>query len=68
MPADFLTQLAQQLKIDKSPVGRRAIQRIVAMVKVKYESGIYASQTEAEADLRTLVEEALRKIHDAVRP
>ena len=61
MPSDFLTQLAQQLKIDKSPASRRAIQRIVAIVKVRYESGVYGSQTEAEADLRTLVEEALRK-------
>jgi hypothetical protein len=62
MPSNFLIQLAQQLTIDKSPAARRAIQRILAMVKVKYESRVYASQTEAEADLRTLVEEALRKI------
>jgi hypothetical protein len=61
MPPDFLSQLAQQLKIDKSPACRRAIQRILAMVRVKHESGVYASQAEAEADFRTSVEEALRK-------
>jgi hypothetical protein len=62
MQSDFLSQLAQQLKIDKSPACRRAIHRILAMVKVKYESGMYASQTEAEAEFRARVEEALREI------
>ncbi len=58
MTADFLSQLANQLKIGKSPACRRSIQRIVGIVKVKYECGLYAGPTEAESDLRKQIEKA----------
>jgi hypothetical protein len=68
MPADFLSQLARQVKIDKSPACRRAIQRILSLVKVKFESGVYASQTEAEADFRKLAEQACARASGTAAP
>jgi hypothetical protein len=54
--ADFLDQLARQLKTGKSPAWRRSIKRILALMKVKFAAGLYKSQTEAEAELRQRAE------------
>ncbi len=56
MSAGFLDQLATQLRNNKTAVCRRAIQRILGMVKKDYERGKYGSHTEAENDLRRLVD------------
>jgi hypothetical protein len=56
MPSDFLSRLAQQLKVGKTPACRRSIQRILAMTKVKFAAGLYTSQTEAENEFRKLAE------------
>jgi hypothetical protein len=54
--ADFLDRLANQLRANKSPACRRAIQRILAVVKKKFEDGKYKNHVEAEADFRQLVD------------
>jgi hypothetical protein len=54
--AEFLDRLASQLKIGKDPAGRRAIERILDVIKKSYEEGQYESPTEAERDFRQLVE------------
>jgi hypothetical protein len=56
MSTNFLDHLATQLKTNKSAACRRAIQRILDVVKQKYENGEYASQPEAESNFRNLVE------------
>jgi hypothetical protein len=56
--SDFISRIATQLKIGKSPASRRSIDRIMGMVRVKYECGLYGSQSEAETDLRKQIEEA----------
>jgi hypothetical protein len=53
---DFLDRLATQLKTDKSAVCRRAIQRILAVVRKNLADGKYKNAVEAEADLRQLVD------------
>jgi len=53
---EFLDRLASQLKIGKDPAGRRAIERILDVIKKSYENGQYQSSTEAERDFRQLVE------------
>jgi predicted transcriptional regulator len=53
---DFLDRLASQLKTNKSAVCRRAIQRILAVVKKNFEDGKYKNDVEAEADFRQLVD------------
>jgi hypothetical protein len=53
---DFLDRLATQLKAGKSAVCRRAIQRILAVVKKNFEDGKYENDVEAEADFRQLVD------------
>jgi hypothetical protein len=57
MNADFLDQLAGQLKVDKNAACRRAIERILAMVKKRCDEGVYDSNTAAELDLRNFVEQ-----------
>jgi len=52
---DFLERLASQLKVDKSAACRRAIQRILAVVKKNFEDGRYKNHVEAEAEFRQLV-------------
>jgi hypothetical protein len=52
---EFLNQLASQLAIGKCAMCRRAILRILAVVKTNYETGEYESQTEAENAFRRLV-------------
>jgi hypothetical protein len=54
---DFLDQLAGQLKADKNAACRRAIERILAMLKKRCEEGKYENSTEAELDLRRFVGE-----------
>jgi hypothetical protein len=53
---EFLDRLASQLKIGKDPVSRRAIERILDIIKKSYEDGKYQSPVEAERDFRQLVE------------
>jgi len=50
-----LDRLATQLRANKSAACRRAIQRILAVVKKNFEDGKYKNDVEAEADLRQLV-------------
>jgi hypothetical protein len=57
MNADFLDQLAGQLKVDKNAACRRAIELILAMVKTRCDEGVYDSSTAAELDFRTFVEQ-----------
>ena len=56
MSTEFLDRLARELKANKSLSCRRAIQRILALVKTNCEYGEYSSQTEAENGFRKLVE------------
>jgi hypothetical protein len=56
MSTEFLDRLASQLKIGKSAVSRRAIERILDDLKKRYEKGQYQSPIEAERDFRKLVE------------
>jgi hypothetical protein len=55
MSTEFLDRLASQLKIGKNPVSRRAIERILDVIKKSYEDGKYQSPVEAERDFRQLV-------------
>jgi hypothetical protein len=52
---EFLDRLASQLKIGKDPASRRAIERILDIIKKSYEDGKYQSPVEAERDFRQLV-------------
>jgi hypothetical protein len=56
MSTEFLDRLASQLKAGKDPASRRAIERILDVIKKGYENGKYQSPTEAERDFRQLVE------------
>ena len=53
---DFLDRLASQLRANKSAACRRAIQRILAIVKNNFNDGKYKNDVEAEADFRLLVD------------
>jgi hypothetical protein len=57
MDTEYLDQLAHQLKIDKTPACRRAINRILEEVRKRCESGEYSDPTEAEPAFRKFVEE-----------
>ena len=52
---EFLDRLASQLKIGKDPVSRRAVERILDVIKKSYEEGKYESPVDAERDFRQLV-------------
>jgi hypothetical protein len=52
---EFLDRLASQLKVGRDPVSRRAIERILEVIKKGYENGQYGSSVEAERDFRQLV-------------
>jgi hypothetical protein len=52
---EFLDRLASQLKVGRDPVSRRAIERILDVVKRGYEDGKYENPVEAERDFRQLV-------------
>jgi hypothetical protein len=56
MSTEFLDRLASQLKLGKDAVSRRAIERILDVIKNSYKQGKYQSPTEAERDFRRLVE------------
>jgi hypothetical protein len=53
---EFLDRLASQLKVGKDSARRRAIERILDVIKKSYEDGKYQSPVEAERDFRQLVE------------
>jgi hypothetical protein len=53
---EFLDRLASQFKIGRDPVSRRAIERILDVIKQSYQEGKYASPIEAERHFRQLVE------------
>ncbi|HUE42033.1 MAG TPA: hypothetical protein VMP12_00655 [Candidatus Sulfotelmatobacter sp.] len=55
---EFLSRLATQLKVNRQPAERRAVEKFLHLVAEKYEVGLYASPCDAERDLRTLVDEA----------
>jgi hypothetical protein len=57
METEFLDQLARQLKVNKNPSCCRAINRILADMKKRFEAGEYSSQTEAESAFRKFVED-----------
>ena len=54
---EYLDQLTQQLKIDKNAACRRAMERILAMIRKRCDEGVYESRTAAELDFRKLVEQ-----------
>ena len=55
MSTEFLDRLASQLKVGKDPASRRAIERILDVIKQSYKDGKYQSPVEAERDFRQLV-------------
>jgi hypothetical protein len=55
MGTKFLDQLAEQLKVDRNAACRRAIERMLAMMKKRCADGEYGSRTEAALDFRKLV-------------
>jgi hypothetical protein len=57
MGTEFLDQLATQLKADKTPACRRAINRILDGMKKRVEGGEFPTPMDAEAMLRKLVED-----------
>ena len=56
MDTQFLDRLAGQLKIGKDAPGRRAIERILDLVRTGCESGHYPDPTAAERAFRQMVE------------
>jgi hypothetical protein len=52
---EFLDRLASQFKVGKDTACRRAIERILDVIKSSYEQGKYESPVEAERDFRQLV-------------
>jgi hypothetical protein len=56
MNTEFLTQLAHQLRIGKTPGCRRAINRILEEMKKRCENGEYKTPMAAESALREFVE------------
>ena len=57
MDLEQLEQLAEQLKMDKNPACRRAINRILAEFKERCEKGEYDNPMSAESAFRKSVEE-----------
>jgi hypothetical protein len=55
MSTAFLDQLAEQLRSRRSAACRRAMSRILTLVKDRFEAGEYPSQPEAERDFRVRV-------------
>ena len=53
---EFLSRLASQLKLNKQPAERRAVDKFMNEVTDKYEEGRYANRCDAERDLRDLVD------------
>jgi hypothetical protein len=57
MDTRFLDQLAEQLRVSKSPACSRAIGRLLTDMKRRCAEGEYHSTPEAEAAFRKLVDE-----------
>ena len=57
----FLERLAQVLKVAKNAACQRAIGRLLASMKKRYEDGEYESPSEAESAFRRLVDEECQK-------
>ena len=53
---EFLSRLAAQLKLNKQPAERRAVDKLMNQVADKFEDGRYANRCDAERDLRDLVD------------
>jgi hypothetical protein len=53
---EFLSRLAAQLKLNKQPAERRAVDKLLNEVSDKFEDGRYANRCDAERDLRDLVD------------
>jgi hypothetical protein len=56
MDTEFLTQLAHQLRVGKTPSCRRAINRILEEMKKRCENGEYDTPMSAESAFRKSVE------------
>jgi hypothetical protein len=56
MNIEFLTQLAHQLRIGKTPGCRRAINRILEEMKKRCENGEYDTPVTAESAFREFIE------------
>jgi hypothetical protein len=56
MNIEFLTQLAHQLRIGKTPGCRRAINRILEEMKKRCENGEYDTSVTAESAFREFIE------------
>jgi hypothetical protein len=55
---EFLSRLASQLKLNKQPAERRAVEKLLHVVVEKYEEGQYANRCDAERHLRDLVDKS----------
>ena len=53
---EFLSRLAAQLKLNKQPAERRAVDKLLNEVSDKFEEGRYANRCDAERDFRDQVE------------
>ena len=56
LSTEFLDRVGSQLKIGQDAVCRRAIERILDVIKKGYENRKYQNSTEAERDFWQLVE------------
>jgi hypothetical protein len=63
MPADFLMPLVRQFKKDQNPACSSAVNRILGLVSLKFEAGIYDNKFEAERDFRKLAEAACARLN-----
>jgi hypothetical protein len=57
MDTEYLDRLAHQLKVNKAPACRRAINRILEEMKKRCENGEYRDRMEAASAFRKLVED-----------
>ena len=55
---EFLSRLATQLKVNKQPAERRAVEKFLHVVTEKYEEGRYANRCDAARDFRELVDKS----------
>ncbi len=55
---EFLSHLASQLKLNKQPAERRAVEKLLHVVTEKFTDGQYANRCDAERDFRELVDKA----------
>jgi hypothetical protein len=53
---EFLSRLAAQLKLNKQPAERRAVDKLLNQVSDKFQDGRYANRCDAERDLRDQVD------------